>query len=91
MRMDQVEIHLSDLVENYQGDLSYALGMLGGQAEWNYHKGMSPDDVVQLILEDLWNLGAVYQLEEDLDDPEIRERGLLELLERYSPNPHTLD
>jgi len=86
MNRDQLEIHLSDLVENFQGNVRDALDSLGGQAGQEYHKGMSPEDVVNLILQDLGDMGELQQIKEDLDRPEIREMDLWELLERY-PHP----
>jgi len=88
MNRDQLEIHLSNLVEDYPGNLRNALDSLGGQAGQDYHKGMSPEDVVNLILQDLGDMGELQQIKEDLDDPEVKELDLLELLSRYLHPEH---
>lgn len=89
MDREQLELHLSNLVENYEGSVKYALEILGGQAAQHYHKNLSPEDVVNLILQDLGDMGELQQVKEDLDDPEVRKLDLLELLERY-PHPEHL-
>jgi hypothetical protein len=89
MDRNQLEIHLSNLVEEYQGNLQFVLEILGGQAGQEYKKSMSPEDVVNLILQDLGDMGELQQIKEDLDRPEIREMDLWGLLERY-PHPEHL-